>query len=396
MNPMVSVLIPTYNRKEMTIEAVESVLKQTYQDYEVIVIDNCSIDDTYFALEDIYGNNAKVKLYQNSSNIGIVKNWIKALRCARGKYCKILFSDDRIEPTFLEETIKALETHEECGFAITRNSFVEGNSSIPYEFSNLIADKTGVLTKDYYYQCDIFGGSMGCLPVSPGCALFRTRDVHICPQIENEVGIDFSKTGAGIDLWIFLTALEKYDFFYYITTSLSVFRKHPGSESIKKDLTGEYNLAIYIWFLKHPELNSRYGQKFIFSLNNRILNLNNTVSEIKTSITRSLSALNFDNLIQYFNDKEYRKISIYGFGNNGRIIADRLLEAGINVIEFIDRDYMQKGNYRNINVVGVEDMKKDTDVVIVTPLQEQSAIISSVKQICKDTDCLCMQDLLII
>jgi glycosyltransferase involved in cell wall biosynthesis len=91
--PTVSILIPTYNRRDMLKEAVASVLAQGYTDYEIIIVDNCSTDDTE-AVVIALGDN-RIKYHKNAHNIGAVHNYNKALRMAIGKYI-YLFSDDDI------------------------------------------------------------------------------------------------------------------------------------------------------------------------------------------------------------------------------------------------------------------------------------------------------------
>lgn len=105
-NPLVSVVIPTVNRKIWVTEALESVLSQTFKDYEIIVIDDGSTDGTYDYLENLYGS--RIKLFKNGgSNPPTAKNI--GVSYARGKYIAILDDDDLWYPNKLERQVALME-----------------------------------------------------------------------------------------------------------------------------------------------------------------------------------------------------------------------------------------------------------------------------------------------
>lgn len=100
---LISVLIPVYNRKELITETIVNALQQSYENIEIIVVDNCSTDGTYEHVVDFItcaNLSKKVKVFQNDRNIGPVLNWRKCLEYSCGEYVKILFSDDKIEANF--------------------------------------------------------------------------------------------------------------------------------------------------------------------------------------------------------------------------------------------------------------------------------------------------------
>ena len=96
-SPLVSVLIPVYNRASLISAAIESSLAQTYQNIEIIIVDNCSTDGTYEVVQRYARCDARVKCWRNDENVGAIRNWIKCLDYSHGEYIKILFSDDWLE-----------------------------------------------------------------------------------------------------------------------------------------------------------------------------------------------------------------------------------------------------------------------------------------------------------
>jgi len=93
--PKISVCIPTYNYAEYIGQAIDSVLMQDYDDYELIIIDDCSSDTTCEVLEGyIKKGDPRIRLVINETNRGLVGNWNYSLELARGEYIKFLFADD--------------------------------------------------------------------------------------------------------------------------------------------------------------------------------------------------------------------------------------------------------------------------------------------------------------
>ncbi len=115
--PEVSVCIPTYNRRKYLRQALESVLAQTYTDFEVIVSDNCSSDDTAQVVRSF--GDVRVLYFCTERNIGMVPNWNRAVRLARGKYVCVLEDDNWWMPTYLERTVATLDSQPQVAFVHT-------------------------------------------------------------------------------------------------------------------------------------------------------------------------------------------------------------------------------------------------------------------------------------
>ena len=92
--PFFSVIIPTYDRKDFLLIAIDSVLNQSYTDYELIIVDDGSSDKTKTTIKKLHGNNKKIiYTYQKHQGVSSARN--KGLLKARGKFISFLDSDDR-------------------------------------------------------------------------------------------------------------------------------------------------------------------------------------------------------------------------------------------------------------------------------------------------------------
>jgi glycosyltransferase involved in cell wall biosynthesis len=108
--PTVSVIVPNYNHARFLPKRVESVLRQTYQDFELILLDDCSTDDSRAILSQ-YAGNPRVRIEFNDANSGSTfKQWNKGVRLARGRYVWIAESDDYADERLLETLVSRLET----------------------------------------------------------------------------------------------------------------------------------------------------------------------------------------------------------------------------------------------------------------------------------------------
>lgn len=92
--PKISVVIVTYNRASYIGDAIDSVIHQSFLDWELIIINDASTDNTKLILKNYIENDPRIKYFENSNNTGISTSRNKALEIARGKYMAILDSDD--------------------------------------------------------------------------------------------------------------------------------------------------------------------------------------------------------------------------------------------------------------------------------------------------------------
>jgi glycosyltransferase involved in cell wall biosynthesis len=116
--PLVSVLMTSYNREDYIAEAIESVINSTYQNFELIIVDDCSTDNTVSIARDFLSKDTRIKLYVNEKNLQQFPNRNKAASYATGKYIKYFDSDDIIYDWGLAYCVDLMEKHTDAGMGI--------------------------------------------------------------------------------------------------------------------------------------------------------------------------------------------------------------------------------------------------------------------------------------
>ena len=115
MSPQVSVIVPNYNHAQYLVQRIDSVLAQTCQDFELILLDDCSPDHSREVLERYREHPKVAHIVYNEANSGSTfKQWDKGIALARGEYIWIAESDDWCEPTLLETLLDGIHRDKDC------------------------------------------------------------------------------------------------------------------------------------------------------------------------------------------------------------------------------------------------------------------------------------------
>jgi len=238
-NPLVSIVIPVYNREQLIIYSLRSAQCQTYPNIEIVIVDNQSTDNTWQILNQEAKKDVRIKIFQNENNLGPVRNWERCFTYACGEYVKILWSDDLIDPEFISETINVFE--KDVAFVMSGITIF---SSDEQEIWKSKFQRNRQILVSEYLDDVLIKNAIG-FPVSPGCAIFRRTDLidSLRIDIPNTENLKFEKYGAGNDLLLFLlTAVRaSYTKIICIDKFLSMFRDHNGSISVNES----HKLSIY-------------------------------------------------------------------------------------------------------------------------------------------------------
>lgn len=257
--PLISIVIPVYNRASLVSDAIESSLSQDYPYVEIVICDNSSSDGTLSTCLGFAGLHENITVASQPYNRGPVANWLACVKLAKGRLVKILFSDDILMPSCLSEMFSHLSPA--CGFVFSPCLVGErpSKSVILYEspFSGPIISARCAL-----YDYAIFRR----LPFSPCAALFRRSDVlHSLEQSIVDPSCEESvRTGAGPDVQIYLDVLLKYKYIARVARPLVFFRYHEGSFTVGKaryDVMHGYKVTLGRFF-SHGSLALRIAASF--------------------------------------------------------------------------------------------------------------------------------------
>lgn len=162
----VSIIIPTYNRASFLVEAINGALVQDYQDIEVVISDNASTDYTPDVAKYYTKKDSRVKYFKNSENIGMVKNWHKAVfEYATGDWFLLLSDDDiLINPKFVSDAVKIIKAQKNIT-VVYSNSYVFDEAlktltklRLPFhniESGTLVFSKRGTVRPQDFALCNV-------------------------------------------------------------------------------------------------------------------------------------------------------------------------------------------------------------------------------------------------
>jgi len=141
--PTVSIIIPNYNYARYLPERLDSIFNQTFQDYEVIILDDCSTDSSHHIL-DKYCNHPKVTaiIYNDANSGSPFKQWAKGIGIAKGKYIWIAEADDSANPQLLERAVKALDSDSRItvSMVLSRTIDSDGNDTGACKYDDCVPD----------------------------------------------------------------------------------------------------------------------------------------------------------------------------------------------------------------------------------------------------------------
>src|SRR5918994_2167278 len=116
----VSICIPTYNGARFLDDCMESARGQSFDDLDILVVDDQSSDETLSIVSKHAGLDSRVRIEQNPRRLGLVGNWNRCVELARGEWIKFVFQDDLVDPHCVESLVEAGRRTEATMVACTR------------------------------------------------------------------------------------------------------------------------------------------------------------------------------------------------------------------------------------------------------------------------------------
>lgn len=217
----VTIAIPTYNRSELLKASLESVLAQDYADFQVIVLDNASDDDTEAVVRSY--TDSRIAYRRSETNIGAFRNWQRAIELNSSSYLSILSDDDLLLPNFIRESVLALDEHPSAAFLAAQVKFINIDG-VPLKVTNTeLSDSLpeGLINGlEFIHQ--IVDGRKWILRTS--AVMFRTSALAVVGAF------DIPHSKYMIDLNLYLRMAAQFDIFF-IAKELAQIRFHVEQDS---------------------------------------------------------------------------------------------------------------------------------------------------------------------
>lgn len=402
-NILISVVMSVYNEEKFVGEAVESILNQSYRNFEFIIIDDASTDRSVSVIEKY--TDSRIRLIKNSENHGLTKNLNKGIQLSKGKYILRMDADDIAFPNRFALQVKYMEEHPEVvlsgGFmkvfgdinGVFRNAIENDLMKINLIFNTVSFHPTFIIRRDclennkiryndnlryaqdYYFIYEL--SKIGKIANIPEI-LIRYR-VH-SGQVSNEKKYeqkkcaDFTRRCILEELDIKLSD-EKMEYW----TKFCLLDYHPITDSEREKLVEVKNRII-----NNNSVKEVYSPKILKEVLEQRMREYMHVAETEMRNVRSddMNSKYFSlfklmgqwvrvlqqgkSVADYFEPQKNYEIAVYGLGEVGEILIEELKGSNIKVIYGIDRKACTI--FSDIKVVSPEDVLKKVDMIVVTAI----------------------------
>jgi glycosyltransferase involved in cell wall biosynthesis len=255
-NPKVSVCVPTYNGAKYIKICIESVLAQTYSNFEILIVDDNSKDETMEILCDFAKREKRIRIVRNQINLGLVQNWNRCVELAEGEWIKFVFQDDFIAPNCIEELLNCCNAG--SLFAVGRRNiiFEKGSETLIkfYKYienvniENIFNGKSFITPENFRSSClkylnlNFIGEPTAVIlhkSIFQKLGTFNPYLIHLCD-------------------WEFWLRVGVYQGFTYVPKNLATFRVHSdgtSSKNIKKrtfEMDSLDNIILFHEFAFNP------------------------------------------------------------------------------------------------------------------------------------------------
>ncbi len=230
--PLVSVMIPVFNRQDYIGAAIKSVLSQSYKSFELVIHDDNSSDDSLKVIKSFH--DPRIRVIHTNSNHGMIGGWNYLLKKAKGKYIKQMGSDDLLAKNCLKEQVRVLEAHKSVSLVTCQRVVINerGVKTKTFQFSDSSCLINGI-DHAHWILTTIRENKIG----EPCATMFRRKDLKEGGMFDPT----FSQF-ADFEYWIRI--LSRGDL-YYLHKPLCYFRMHEGSNTTKAILDGRFITEIF-------------------------------------------------------------------------------------------------------------------------------------------------------
>jgi len=252
--PKVSVIVPNYNHERFLEKRIQSVLDQTYQDFELIILDDASPDNSKQVIENFLGDQRIRTIYNQTNSGSTFKQWNKGICEAKGEYIWLAESDDYADECLLAELVAKLEQYPNVGIAQCQSWQIDEHDNILCS----MADSTADLNETRWQQDFVNNGKDECNKyLIVRCTIPNASAVLIRKSIYDQVGGADEKLRLCGD-WMLWAKMLLISDIAFVGKPLNYFRTHSNtvrSNSERNALNIEESCQVRTYMLSNTKLN---------------------------------------------------------------------------------------------------------------------------------------------
>lgn len=232
MKPVVSVVIPNYNYGRYLDQRIQTVLNQSYQDFELILLDDASTDNSIDILQKYKNDKHVSHVVVNERNTGSpFQQWMKGILLAEGEWVWIAEADDVSEPTFLEDCLRAVHSYQDVSICMVGSDYIDGNGKVirrNVDYWGKNSMKTVIFSGREYIRHKLY---WHCCIMNASGVLFKRGQAL---NLQNSIFLTMRYSGD----WMFWFEMARQGCVVEVRKTLNHFRQHEAKVSVEGISTG--------------------------------------------------------------------------------------------------------------------------------------------------------------
>lgn len=257
--PKVSIVLPSYNYARYLDERIQSLLNQTYQDFELVIVDDASTDNSVEVIKK-YEDDARVKTQFFSENSGLpYKRWNDGAAISSGDYILFAGADDSCAPTMLEKLVEKLDANPSVGIAYCQSMQMDSESKLIRSMKKY----TDTLDKKRWSQDYVDQGTNECRYLAIKNTIPNASAAMIRRQVFDNLG-GFDEDLKLVADWMLWSKILVVSDVAFVAEPLNYFRCHSGTVRSKMMKVGSHTEEIYEFIstvVKEADVPPEYSEK---------------------------------------------------------------------------------------------------------------------------------------
>lgn len=338
--PKVSIVLPTYNGQKYIRDSIDSVIAQTFTDWELIIVNDCSTDDTPKIIREYEKRDNRIKIIDNEVNQKLPTSLNIGFRKAQGEYLTWTSDDNMYMPEAIEKLSAYLDANKDIMMVCSAMKFIDENG-------NYITCNSSAHINEKIFCVNNVGAS------------FMYRGKVIC-----EVGEYNPEFFLVEDYEYWLRIMFQYGDIGYLDEKLYIYREQSGSLTATRAKDIRFNLAKLKKIYADKLINRlRNNKNLLCALYYEMCMYNIADDDVKKKVLQYVPELRIDNIIELD-----EKFIVYGAGDYGN---KAYKEYGDRIVCYVDRDEKKVGTYINgIEVKHISEILNHDYQILVAAYRE--------------------------